>query len=151
MLESTRFVCPSACLTLKSLLKRTRNGLWIGAGCALAIHLSLTQIGSSDGEQKAAKPLTTHFVKRQPRLSKPLELKKRPKPKHRRIQRKMVSVKAKLQRDQRGGHFHPIQVLRGLATPSVEIGRIAGFGTIEMDPRSISDIVEGTKEVEQKV
>ena len=146
-----RFDCASSSLRLKGLLRNTRCVLWMCFGLGVATHLSLTQIGGFETEDKVVKPLTTQFIKRQPRLSKPLELKKRPQPKRRRMQRKMVSVKAEMQRDQRGSCFQPSQVLRGLARPSVDIGRIAGFGSVEVEPRSIAGIIEGAKEVEQKI
>ena len=94
----SRFDCPSASVSLKSLLKRARSTLWIGLGLAVAGHLALTQVGSFSDEDKTTKPLTTQFIKRQPRLTKPLELKKRPRPKRRMMQRRMVSVKAQADR-----------------------------------------------------
>ena len=101
----TRFSCPSASLTLKFLLQRTRKALWIGLGLALALHLCLTQLGGLAETQKSAKPLTTQFIKRAPRLTKPLELKKRPRPKQRRMRRKMVAVKAKVDRKEMSAGF----------------------------------------------
>ena len=150
MARISRFDCVSSSLTLKG-LSRTQRVLWICFGVGAAIHLSLMQIGGFEAEQKVLKPLTIQFVKRQPRLSKPLEFKKRPQPKRRQMHRKMVSVKAKMQRDQRGVRLQPTQVLKGLARPSVKIGRIAAFESIEIEPKSIAEIVEGTKEVEQKI
>ena len=39
----SRFDCPSASLTLKALLKRTRRALWIGCVLALAIHVDVAE------------------------------------------------------------------------------------------------------------
>ena len=117
----------------------------------LIAHLSLTQIRGLQAEQRIAKPLTTQFVKRQPRLTKPLELKKRPQPKRRQIQRKMVAVKARMQAAQQAAGFQPTQVLGRLARPSAQIGRMAGLGSVEMEPQSVAGIIEGSKEVEQKI
>ena len=151
MADISRFDCASSSLMLKALLRKTKHIFWICLGLGSAIHLSLMQISGFEAEHKVVKPLTTQFVKRQPRLTKPLELKKYPQPKRRSIQRKMISVKAKMPRDQRGARLQPIQALKGLAKPSVEIGRIAAFGNVEIEPKSIAGIIEGTKEVEQKV
>ena len=77
----SRFDCPSVSLDLRSLLNRMQDALWTGLGFALVIHLGLSQLRGYGQEQRAAKPFTTQFVKRQPRLTKPLEMKKRPRPK----------------------------------------------------------------------
>ena len=82
-METSRFVCSSSALSL-GLLSRSRNGLWVGLGLAVLAHVWLTQITQVRQADRAAKPLTTQFVKRRPRLTKPLDLKKRPQPKRRR-------------------------------------------------------------------
>jgi hypothetical protein len=87
-----RFNCPSSVLSPKKLLGRTRAALWWSLALAFGIHLSFLALGPGRKEVKAVKPLTTKFLKREPRLVKPLELKKRPKPKPRPMRRKVVSV-----------------------------------------------------------
>jgi hypothetical protein len=115
------------------------------------MHLSLTRLVILQAEGKAAKPLTTQFVKRQPRLTKPLELKKRPQPKRRALQRKMVSVRARLERGEAQGRFEPTRVLGGLARPRADIGRTAGLASVEMEPASVAEAVEGARDVEQRI
>jgi hypothetical protein len=138
-------------LALRGLLGKTRRVFWICAAVGVAAHLSLTRIAGFEAEEKAAKPLTTQFVKRQPRLTKPLELKKRPQPKRRQVQRKMVAVKARMQHAQGGVRFQPLQVLGGLARPAVQVGRAAGFAGTEFEPTSFAGAIEGTREAEQKI
>jgi hypothetical protein len=138
-------------LTLGVLLKRSRRLLWIGCALALSVHIGLSQLGVGAEEQRAAKPLTTQFVKRQPRLTKPLELKKRPQPKHRRVERSMVAVKARMQRKETGVGFEPTQLVRGLARPSVQIGRLAGPGGAETEPQALAGVIEGAKEAKNKI
>ena len=147
----SRFDCPSSPLRPKSLLRKTEHVLWVCLGIGAATHLSLTQLARSQDEQKAPKPLTTQFVKRQPRLSKPLELKKRPQPKRRPIERTMVSVKARKQEHQSATGLETAQALGGLARPSVDIGRVAAFGWTAVEPTSLAQHIEGTKEVEQRI
>ena len=96
--DISRFACPSLGLDLGALVRRAQKGLWITVGLAIALHLVLTRVGVWREEQKAAKPLTTKFVKRQPRLTKPLEMKKRPRPKRRHMRREMVSVATRVHR-----------------------------------------------------
>jgi len=98
-----------------------------------------------------AKPLTTRFVKRQPRLTKPLELKKRPRPRQRQIERRMVAVKARLQRDQGAVMLEPTHVLRGLARPRPDITRVGGPGGAGTEPTAAAEIIEGIKDPEQRI
>lgn len=81
------------------------------------------QIRALEAEQKAAKPLTTQFIKRQPRLSKPLELKKRTKPRRRQIRREMVSAGAQARRKESASLGVPTGVIGNLAKPSGPAGR----------------------------
>ena len=100
MAALSRFACASSSLTLKTLLKGSKQVIWLCFAMGLAAHFSLSQVRGLQAEQKAAKPLTTQFVKRHPRLTKPLELKKKPLPKKRVMQRKMVAVKARAEQQE---------------------------------------------------
>jgi len=151
MMAVSRFDCASSGLALKALLSKTRRVVWGCFGLCIAIHLALTQVSGLEAEQKAVKPLTTQFVKRQPRLTKPLELRKRPRPKRRTLERKMVSVQAKMQRAGRGAGFQPAHVLRGVARPSISVGRIARFAEVGVEPQATAGIIEGAREVGQKI
>ena len=144
---SLRFDCPSASLRLAMLSKRTHNVLWPSLVLAVIIHLCFTQlVGRFGQERTAAKPLTTQFVKRQPRLTKPLEMKKKPRPKRRQLQRKMVSVKAKVSRQEVTSGIQSIQVLGSLARPQVQMRRSVGFATEVLEPQAVAQMIEGTKE-----
>ena len=151
MPDPNRFSCASSLLELSRLLGRAKRPLGLCAALALIAHLSLSGIRGLEAQQRAAKPLTTQFVKRQPRLTKPLELKKRPQPKHRRLQRKMVAVKAKMGPGERLGGFRPTQVLGKLSRPQVDIVRVARLSTAEIEPEAMAGIVEGTKEAKEKI
>ena len=74
MERGSPFGCPSSTSALKLLLDRTREALWVCLGAALFPHPSLTQWRGLVQQEKAARPLTTQFMKRRPRLTKPLEL-----------------------------------------------------------------------------
>ena len=151
MSARTRFSCPSASLTLKSLLKRTQSILWIGLGFAIAVHLCLTQIGGFVEEQKVAKPLTTQFVKRQPRLTKPLELKKLPRPKRRTMQRRMVSVKARAKRQRLSSKVRPVEVLGSLARPQTSISSGVSWAGIDVEPQALAETIEGARECQNRM
>ena len=115
----SRFECPSTSLYLSVLLKR--RAIWIGLVVSVAIHFSFTAWSGLAEEEQMVKPLTTQFIKRQPRLTKPLELKKRPRPKRRHIQRKMVSVKARVDRRDVSSTVLPMQLVGSLARPEVNV------------------------------
>jgi len=144
--DTSRFVCPSSSLGLKSLLRRTATGVWAALALTVAVHLSLTQIRAIHGEQRAAKPLTTRFVKRQPRLSKPLELRKRPQPKRRQLRRQMVAVRAQARGGEAASKIQAFALAGGLARPCVSVSRGVGLETAEMEPQAVAQMIEGEKE-----
>ena len=149
--RTSRFACPSSPLKLSALVRTAEGAMWIGLVVALSLHLTLTQIRGARQQEKAAKPLTTHFVKRQPRLTKPLELKKRPQPKRRAAQRKMVAVQAKVRRGEEAAAFQPTRMLRGLARASVRIGRTSRFEGAAAEPMSIAAAIEGARQDKHKI
>ena len=93
MEPSSRFLSPARHLSLQSLARKGGLVCVLFFFVALFLHASLTRLGALRAQAAPAKPLSTQFVKRAPRLTKPLELRKRPKPKRRRVERSMVSVK----------------------------------------------------------
>jgi len=145
----SRFGYPSGSLMLGVLLKRARGVPWLGCALALFIHIGLSQLRGLVEEQRTAKPLTTHFVKRQPRLSKPLELKKRPRPKRRQIQRTMVAVRARAGEQRTSSRFQPVQVVQQFAKPSARFDRAASLTSRRLEPQAIAQSVAGTKETKE--
>jgi hypothetical protein len=150
-MRTSRFDCPSASLRLKVLLERTRRVLWVGSALALSIHIGLSRFGGAGEGEKTAKPLTTKFVKRQPRLTKPLEMKKRPRPKQRRVERQMVAVRAKARQDQRATTLRTADVVGTLSRPRVDVSRTARFRGADMEPQEVAQHIESAKEPEHGV
>jgi hypothetical protein len=111
----------------------------------------LSLVSQEDGVQAAPRPLTTQFVKREPRLTKPLELKKRPRPKRRQLRREMVSVRAKANRREVTSTVRPVEALGGLARPGVEMARLAGPSSEAWEPLAEAQVVEGSKESQHVV
>jgi len=151
MLGISRFECASSALGLNALLRRTERVMWICFGLGLGMHLSLTRVGGIRTQQKAIKPITTQFVKRQPRLTKPLELKKRPRRKQRRIHRKMVTVRA---RGRHEGLARPVQtahVAGSLAQPIARVSRSVWFERDRPEPRAMAEAVEGSRDPRNRV
>ena len=74
---STRFASPTQNFDLNSLVRRLRRGFFIALASAAALLLIVIAINPfQEAEKKTPRPLTTKFIKREPRLTKPLELRK---------------------------------------------------------------------------
>jgi hypothetical protein len=150
-MRSERFVCPSSGIGLGALMRRSRRSILVALTLAATGHLALASLRGVQAEVRAAKPLTTQFVKRAPRLTKPLELKKRPQPKRRAVQREMVAVKARTARDQAVRGLQPAEALRGLARPRVEMARGLGAVQTAVEPRAVAQAFEGAMQSEDVV
>lgn len=144
-----RFDCPSVSLHLRRLLSRTRGALSAGLALALAVHVGLLLVRSAAAHQRPAKPLTTQFVKRQPRLTKPLEMKKHPRPKRRQMQRRMVAVKARVERQRVSSSTQATEVLQRVSRPEVQVARFTGLGSAEFEPQAVAQAIWDSKEAEQ--
>jgi hypothetical protein len=118
---------------------------------ALLLHLALTRVAVVGRTPGPAKPLTTQFVKRRPRLTKPLELKKRPQPKRRQLRREMVSLEAKANRKGVTSSVRPLEALGSLARPGTEMTRSAGFPAEVWEPQAAAQVVEGSRESQHMV
>ena len=146
-----RFVCPTAHLDLRKLVRRTQSGIWTALGLTVALHLSLSQLSGWHTEKRMTKPLTTQFVKRQPRLTKPLEMRKRPRPRQRKIQREMVSAKVRSDRQKAQLSTGAAHILGTLSTPDIALKRSLGAGRVSMEPETVAEMVESAKEAEHIV
>jgi len=148
---ASRFDSPSVSLGLTDLLRRTRKVLGVAALVAILGHMSLVHLRLSQAEQKAAKPLTTQFVKHQPRLTKPLELKKRPQPRRRQVHRQMVAVKAQRLGEVGTGRVQTFALAGRLARPSAAVSRAIRVETSDLEPLAAAQMIEGEKEAKHIV
>ena len=141
----SRFDTPSAELDLGAVAARqTRKIRIISLAVAIALHGSLA-IWKVSAQRRAVKPLTTRFIKREPRLVKPLELRKAPKPKRRQMRRRMKRVRAKV--DTRGISRAPkaSQVLDSLVRPVTVVSQAASFERPALEPMIESEKVTAVK------
>jgi len=150
MTGSSRFAAPSGSVGLGKLLRRGQRGLWAGLALALAAHFLAAQWERAGQEHRAAKPLTTKFVKRAPRLTKPLEMKKRPRPRQRVMRRKMVAVQARGDRGQATA-VRPSRLSGSLARPEVAVGRLVSLEAIAYEPQVAAQAVHTSKEAKSAV
>ena len=150
MKRSSRFVCPSSDLSLNALLRNRHRGLWGAVILALAMHGAFSQWRISDAAQQTAKPLTTRFVKRVPRLTKPLELRKRPQPKRRLLRRTIVALEARVDRSAVAS-TRALPTIRSLARPRVHLMRQTHFAGSALEPQAWSDELESARDPKAKV
>ncbi len=142
-----RFSCPTMDLSLPGLLRKGTRGFWVALTLAVAVHASLTQWRLFEGEHRAAKPLTTRFLKREPRLVKPLELRKRPRLRRRPMRRREISVKAPALRSLPSTTPYPYRVLDNLARPRTKVERSVPSGEPVSEPAAAATPIETTREV----
>jgi len=147
----SRFRCATSELSLRRLLRRSRNIFWASLAIALAAHLLAVQFSGTEGGREVIRPLTTKFIKREPRLVKPLELKKRPRPKPRPMRRRRVTIRTKLSYPSLSAAPRPLRVLDNLARPRTAPSREVSFGREPLEAEAISGEVLWEKEPQEKI
>jgi len=151
MSVTSRFACSSSGLSLVALLAKAGRPLWLCCALGVLIHLSLTQAGGVKTQRRTTKPLTTHFVKREPRLTKPLELKKLPRPRQRQVRRTMVSVEARLRRADTVSFGQAARIVASLTRPGACFARVVSTEASSVEPTALAQAVEGAKDAQHRV
>jgi len=96
-MTASRFSSPSSSLDLTALLRPLRRALGICLGLAVVLHLGVAALNPFEQTtQKTVRPMTTTFIKREPRLTKPLELRKVPQPRRQMLRRETRLAPARL-------------------------------------------------------
>jgi len=149
-----RFRGPALDLSLEALLKELRRKLAWALLAAVGAHILLFGLGWQETSRPGrVRPLTTKFVKREPRLVKPLELRKRPRPKRRIMRRKVTLERAKLRRLMPAEAWEPVSVLDAIVKPHGRVERSLAIGSrklelpirpgtvwTEKDPKEVVDL-----------
>ena len=106
MNRPSRFARTTAGLDLKALLSPLRKVFWLSLGIAVLLNAILVLLNPFQQQaEKAPRPLTTKFVKRQPRLTKALELRKIPQRKRPMIRRQVRAAAARMDQVQATAAF----------------------------------------------
>ena len=106
MNRPSRFARITAGLDLNALLSPLRKCFWLSLGVAVLLNAILVMINPFQQQaEKAPRPLTTKFVKRQPRLTKALELRKIPQRKRPMIRRQVRATAARMDQVQATAAF----------------------------------------------
>lgn len=122
----------------ETLLRRQKKQFWLFLALAAILHLSLVLLNPFKPPfQKPPRPLTVAFIKRQPRLTKPLGLRKIPQPKRQLMYRQVRLGSARM--DQ-------VQALLSLGLPGVMGTKVELHpnqpGTLALGPMGIAGPLE---------
>jgi len=154
---STRFASPTQDFDLDMLVRRLRKGFVLSVGLAAALHLIVAGINPfKEAEQKAPRPLTTKFIKRQPRLTKPLELRKIPQPKRQMARREVQLARARMDQVQATASFNTRSLIASHIGGSgirlePNIDTMSTVGTLALEPSLVAATVTSTRASEHKI
>ncbi len=152
---STRFDSPAQDFDLDSLVRRLRRGFFIALASAAALLLVVVAINPfKEDEKKAPRPLTTKFIKREPRLTKPLELRKIPQPKRQLARREVQLAQARMDQVQATASFNTRSLIAGVSGSGIRLSGQSAFSptsTMTIEPKLTAAAVTSTRTSEHKI
>lgn len=152
---STRFASPAQGFDLDSLVRRLRRGFYIALASAAALLLVVVAINPfKQDEKKTPRPLTTKFIKREPRLTKPLELRKIPQPKRQLARREVQLAQARMDQVQATASFNTRSLIAGVSGSGIRLSGQSAFsptGTMTIEPKLTAAAVTSTRTSEHKI
>ena len=153
---STRFASPTQDFDLDVLVGRLRKGFVLSVGLAAALHLVVAGINPfEEAKKKAPRPLTTKFIKRQPRLTKPLELRKIPQPKRQMARREVQLAKARMDQVQATASFNTRSLIAShVGGSGISLAGQANFSamsSMNLEPKLAAASVTSTRASEHKI
>ena len=147
-----RFNSPARSFRPEILLKELHKYLLISAILAVLVHLCAAIIDPlEEAVETTPRPLTTKFIKREPRLTKPLELRKVPKPKRQMIQRQTTTTRARMDQVKATASFSTISALNMAATPSMMVARTVEVGGVDLEPTLTTVDITGSRQPDNKI
>lgn len=151
---STRFASPAQGFDLDSLVRRLRRGFYIALASAAALLLVVVAINPfKQDEKKTPRPLTTKFIKREPRLTKPLELRKIPQPKRQLARREVQLAQARMDQVQATASFNTRSLIAGVSGSGIRLSGQSAFSPMGMtiEPKLTAAAVTSTRTSEHKI
>ena len=152
---STRFDSPAQDFDLDSLVRRLRRGFFIALASAATLLLVVVAINPfKEDEKKAPRPLTTKFIKREPRLTKPLELRKIPQPKRQLARREVQLAQARMDQVQATASFNTRSLIAGVSGSGIRLSGQSAFSptsTMTIEPKLTAAAVTSTRTSEHKI
>ena len=152
---SKRFASPTQDFDLNSLVHRLRRGFFIALASAAALLLIVVVINPfKEEEKKAPRPMTTKFIKREPRLTKPLELRKIPQPKRQLARREVQLAQARMDQVQATASFNTRSLIAGVSGSGIRLSGQSAFrptNTMTIEPKLTAAAVTSTRTSEHKI
>ena len=137
MNRPSRLARITAGLELNALLSPLRKSFWLSLGIAVLLNAILVLLNPFQQQaEKAPRPLTTKFVKRQPRLTKALELRKIPQRKRPMIRRQVRAAAARMDQVQATAAFST----RAIIARSTGIANMLQVG--QSNPQKLQSALE---------
>ena len=151
-MNSSRFASPVVDLDLDRLRDRTGRGLWAAMGLALAAHLAVVVVNPFHQDlERTPRPLTTRFIKREPRLTKPLELRKIPQPKRQLLRRQVRLAAARMDQVQATAAFDTRGLIDQAAVTSASLTRENRAAAAALEPASKTEAIRGARQPASKI
>jgi hypothetical protein len=149
---SPRFTSPASSFHPEILLRDLHKYLLLSLILALLIHLGAAIIDPlEEVVETTPRPMTTKFIKREPRMTKPLELRKVPKPKRQMIKRQSVMTRARMDQVKATASFSTISAVNMSATPSVMVARTVDTGGLDLQPTAVAVDISGSRQPDNKI
>ena len=155
-MNSSRFASPVSGFNLDEIVSRLRTTFLISVAMAALLHLLLVGINPFDeAKTKAPRPMTTKFIKRDPRLTKPLELRKIPQPKRQMARREVQLAAARMDQVQATASFNTRSIIAshvgGSGISLSGQGNFAANTTLTIAPTLTAMSVTSTRASEHKI
>ena len=151
-MNASRFASPAAGLDLDRLLRQAGRALWAALGVALAAHLIAVGINPfRQTPEKAPRPLTTRFVKREPRLTKPLELRKIPQPKRQLLRRQVRLAAARMDQVQATAVFDTRALIGQAVAARPSLAAEMPTSSMSLEPALASQVIKGVRHTADRI
>jgi hypothetical protein len=149
---SSRFATPVSGFDPDEIVRRLRRTFGVCVAAAVAIHALTFSVDLFESRREStARPTTTRFMKRTPRLTKPLELRKIPRPKRRIERRELRMAQARMDQVQATAHF---STRRLVAAQGVGMSVAVGDGELSdarLEPVMLRGAITSTRTSEHRV
>ncbi|SVC44986.1 uncharacterized protein METZ01_LOCUS297840, partial [marine metagenome] len=148
----SRFASQISSFDPSILLRELHKYLLLSLILAVIVHLCAIIINPLDeAVETAPRPMSTKFIKREPRMTKPLELRKVPKPKRQMIQRKSMITRARMDQVKATASFSTVSALNVTSGPTMNVARTDQIDSIELTPNIDAVDISGTRQPDNKI
>jgi hypothetical protein len=148
----SRFASQISAFDPSILLRELHKYLLLSLILAVGVHLCAVIINPLDeAVETAPRPMSTKFIKREPRLTKPLELRKVPKPKRQMIQRQSMITRARMDQVKATASFSTVSALNMTSGPTMNVARTDQIDSIELTATMDAVDISGTRQPDNKI